>query len=103
MGKSLFCKLSEAHPSAISALQCQVYEFRFFNIFCIFYTFILSSKICFLQYRMCAGIMDLSNALIYGNRLCCGSSEIANAQLNLSFVNPIVPWLQEVKFYIRFN
>lgn len=70
MGKSLFCKLSEAHPNAISALQC--------------------------QYRMCAGIMDLSNTLIYGNRLRCGSSEIANAQLNLSFVNPIDPWLQEI-------
>lgn len=52
---------------------------------------------------MCAGIMDLSNALIYGNRLRCGSSEIANAQLNLSFVNPIDPWLQEVEFSIRFN
>ncbi|KAL6843952.1 hypothetical protein ACP4OV_026523 [Aristida adscensionis] len=58
MGISLFWRLSEAHPQAISALRC--------------------------QYRMSSGIMDLSNSLIYGDRLCCGSLEIANAKLNLS-------------------
>ncbi|CAB4269340.1 unnamed protein product [Prunus armeniaca] len=56
MGVSLFCRLSEAHPQAISALQS--------------------------QYRMCQGIMELSNALIYGDRLRCGSPEIANAKLD---------------------
>ncbi|XP_066344355.1 DNA replication ATP-dependent helicase/nuclease JHS1-like [Miscanthus floridulus] len=58
MGISLFWRLSEAHPQAISALRC--------------------------QYRMSSGIMELSNSLIYGNRLCCGSLEIANAKLKFS-------------------
>ncbi|THG01570.1 hypothetical protein TEA_023305 [Camellia sinensis var. sinensis] len=62
MGVSLFCRLSEAHPQAISALQN--------------------------QYRMCASIMDLSNALIYGNRLRCGSSEVENAKLKYTNMLP---------------
>ena len=70
MGMSLFCRLSEAHPQAISALQS--------------------------QYRMCQGIMDLSNALIYGDRLRCGSSEIANAKLEFSSLNCCLPWLENV-------
>ncbi|KAF5744240.1 DNA replication ATP-dependent helicase/nuclease DNA2 isoform X3 [Tripterygium wilfordii] len=70
MGISLFCRLSEAHPQAISALRS--------------------------QYRMCQGIMDLSNALIYGERLRCGSSEIANAKLKLSSLRPRCSWLNEV-------
>ncbi|KVI08000.1 Dna2 [Cynara cardunculus var. scolymus] len=41
MGVSLFCRLSEAHPQSISALQS--------------------------QYCMCAPIMELFNALIYAN------------------------------------
>ncbi|XP_043718430.1 DNA replication ATP-dependent helicase/nuclease JHS1 isoform X4 [Telopea speciosissima] len=70
MGISLFCRLSEAHPQAISALQC--------------------------QYRMNAGIMELSNALIYGNRLRCGSPKIANAKLQFLCAKPSIPWLKEV-------
>ncbi|XP_027350618.1 DNA replication ATP-dependent helicase/nuclease DNA2 [Abrus precatorius] len=70
MGISLFCRLSEAHPEAILALQS--------------------------QYRMCQGIMDLSNALIYGERLRCGSSEIANAKLEFSGLNCGLPWLEDV-------
>nr|XP_029123131.1 DNA replication ATP-dependent helicase/nuclease DNA2 isoform X1 [Elaeis guineensis] len=70
MGISLFCRLSEAHPEAISALQC--------------------------QYRMCAGIMELSNALIYGDRLRCGSSEIASAELKFSSTGTITLWLKEI-------
>ncbi|XP_042487898.1 DNA replication ATP-dependent helicase/nuclease JHS1 isoform X4 [Macadamia integrifolia] len=70
MGISLFCRLSEAHPQAISALQC--------------------------QYRMNAGIMELSNALIYGNRLRCGSPEIANAKLQFLYAKPSISWLKEV-------
>ncbi|KAF8379125.1 hypothetical protein HHK36_028554 [Tetracentron sinense] len=70
MGISLFCRLSEAHPQAISALQC--------------------------QYRMCAGIMELSNALIYDNRLRCGSCEIANAKLKFSDPKIITSWLKEM-------
>ncbi|XP_028795625.1 DNA replication ATP-dependent helicase/nuclease DNA2, partial [Neltuma alba] len=70
MGVSLFCRLSEAHPQAISALQS--------------------------QYRMCQGIMDLSNALIYGDRLSCGSTEIANAKLEFSTLKWGLPWLKNV-------
>ncbi|XP_040995352.1 DNA replication ATP-dependent helicase/nuclease JHS1 [Juglans microcarpa x Juglans regia] len=70
MGVSLFCRLSEAHPQAISALQS--------------------------QYRMCQGIMELSNTLIYGDRLRCGSSEIANARLGLSGLKSCSSWLEEV-------
>ncbi|XP_068650262.1 DNA replication ATP-dependent helicase/nuclease JHS1 [Aristolochia californica] len=70
MGKSLFCRLSEAHPQAISALQC--------------------------QYRMCSSIMELSNTLIYGNRLRCGSSEVADAKLKIMCSKPMASWLNEV-------
>ncbi|KAF7844965.1 DNA replication ATP-dependent helicase/nuclease DNA2 isoform X1 [Senna tora] len=70
MGISLFCRLSEAHPQAISALQS--------------------------QYRMCQSIMDLSNALIYGDRLRCGSSEIANAKLEFVSLQCGLPWLKNV-------
>uniref|UniRef100_A0A2K1XXT4 DNA helicase n=1 Tax=Populus trichocarpa TaxID=3694 RepID=A0A2K1XXT4_POPTR len=70
MGISLFCRLSEAHPQAISALQS--------------------------QYRMCQDIMELSNALIYGDRLRCGSSEIANARLKFSGLQSCSSWLKEV-------
>ncbi|XP_020229292.1 DNA replication ATP-dependent helicase/nuclease DNA2 isoform X2 [Cajanus cajan] len=70
MGISLFCSLSEAHPQAILALQS--------------------------QYRMCQGIMDLSNALIYGDRLRCGSFEVANAKLEFSGLSCGLPWLEDV-------
>ncbi|MQL88220.1 hypothetical protein Taro_020775 [Colocasia esculenta] len=69
LGISLFRRLSEAHPHAISALQC--------------------------QYRMCAGIMELSNALIYGNRLRCGSPDIANAKLKFSCGRQLKSWIKE--------
>lgn len=49
-----------------------------------------------MQYRMCAGIMELSNALIYGNRLHCGSSEVENAKLNYTSSKYVSPWLKEV-------
>ncbi|KAL1192958.1 DNA replication ATP-dependent helicase/nuclease JHS1 [Cardamine amara subsp. amara] len=70
MSISLFRRLSEAHPQAISVLQN--------------------------QYRMCQGIMELSNALIYGDRLCCGSAEVANATLVLSTSSSTSPWLKKV-------
>ncbi|KAI3764734.1 hypothetical protein L2E82_14747 [Cichorium intybus] len=70
MGVSLFCRLSEAHPQAISALQS--------------------------QYRMCAPIMELSNALIYGNRLRCGSPDVANAKLEYTTSTSSSLWLKKV-------
>lgn len=70
MSVSLFRRLSEGHPQSISALQS--------------------------QYRMCAGVMKLSNALIYGERLRCGSLDVENAKLNLSDRGSIPSWLKEV-------
>ncbi|PWA69914.1 DNA replication helicase [Artemisia annua] len=70
MGVSLFCRLSEAHPQAISALQS--------------------------QYRMCAPIMELSNALIYGDRLRCGSPDVANAKLEYTSSTSLSSWLKKV-------
>lgn len=51
---------------------------------------------------MCQGIMDLSNALIYGDRLRCGSSEIANAKLEFSGLNCCLPWLEDVRIPSKF-
>ncbi|OMO50012.1 Dna2, partial [Corchorus capsularis] len=70
MGISLFFRLSEAHPQAISPLQS--------------------------QYRMCQSIMELSNALIYGDRLHCGSPEVANAKLNFPRPSSCSSWLKAV-------
>ncbi|EPS58507.1 hypothetical protein M569_16307, partial [Genlisea aurea] len=71
MSVSLFSRLSESHPHAIAALH--------------------------VQYRMCEDIMQLSNALIYGNRLRCGSPEVANAKLEYRNSTSILPgWLVEV-------
>ncbi|CAA0842768.1 DNA replication helicase- putative [Striga hermonthica] len=70
MSVSLFCRLSEAHPQAVAPLHY--------------------------QYRMCAAIMELSNALIYGNRLRCGSTEIENAKLKYRCSTSISSWLLEV-------
>ncbi|KAI9180101.1 hypothetical protein LWI28_001188 [Acer negundo] len=67
---SLFRRLSEAHPQSISALQS--------------------------QYRMCQGIMELSNAMIYGDRLRCGSSDIANAKIEVSNMKSQSWWLKEI-------
>ncbi|KAL6559283.1 hypothetical protein OROGR_004400 [Orobanche gracilis] len=69
MSVSLFCRLSEAHPQAIAPLHC--------------------------QYRMCAAIMELSNTLIYGNRLRCGSTEIENARLECRCLASASAWLMK--------
>eukprot|EP00850_Spirogloea_muscicola_P015616 SM000121S26013 [mRNA] locus=s121:324911:332644:+ [translate_table: standard] len=55
MADSLFSTLSNAHPQAVATL-------------CI-------------QYRMCQDIMDLSNCLVYGGRLVCGSQDVGRACL----------------------
>lgn len=49
------------------------------------------------QYRMCQGIMELVNALIYGDRLHCGSLDVANAKLKFSELKPCKAWLKEVR------
>lgn len=48
---------------------------------------------------MCQGIMELSNALIYGDRLRCGSPEIANAKLNFSSWKFHSLWIKEVRAF----
>ncbi|GAB4860615.1 hypothetical protein Ancab_035775 [Ancistrocladus abbreviatus] len=49
----------------------------------------------FVQYRMCAGIMNPSNALIYGNRLRCGSSKEENVKLQFSNSMSVPSWLKK--------
>lgn len=51
---------------------------------------------CHMQYRMCADIMELSNALIYGNRLQCGSPEIENSKLTYRGAASAPEWLNQV-------
>lgn len=99
MGISLFCRLSEAHPQAISALQSQVSlisELPHFPSYSDTLGIGKLLKVLYMQYRMCQGIMELSNALIYGDRLRCGSSEIANGKLNFSRLKSCSSWLNEV-------
>lgn len=55
--QSLFRRLCEAHPSAVTSLVQ--------------------------QYRMAADIMDISNALVYCGKLCCGTPEVASQMLKL--------------------
>ncbi|XP_070025643.1 LOW QUALITY PROTEIN: DNA replication ATP-dependent helicase/nuclease JHS1-like [Nicotiana sylvestris] len=69
MAVSLFCRLSEAHPQAICTLQS--------------------------QYRMCAAIMELSNALIYGHRLRCGSSQVEKAKIKYTALPSGPTWIKE--------
>ena len=45
---------------------------------------------------MCAGIMKLSNALIYGEKLRCGSEDVENAKIKLSNKRSLPSWLMEV-------
>lgn len=47
---------------------------------------------------MCAPIMELSNALIYGDRLRCGSPDVANAKLEYttSTSSSSSSWLKKV-------
>lgn len=52
-----------------------------------------------MQYRMCQGIMELVNALIYGDRLHCGSLDVSNAKLNFSGSKPRKSWLKKVREY----
>ena len=57
MGTSLFARLAEAHPRAVSTLSA--------------------------QYRMAAPIMAVSNTLMYGGALTCGSEAVASLCLRL--------------------
>eukprot|EP00803_Ostreobium_quekettii_P011157 evm.model.scf_33.7 EVM.evm.TU.scf_33.7 scf_33:139269-152615(+) len=63
LGVSLFARLSEAHPQAVTALRC--------------------------QYRMCSDIMLLANELVYENEMICGSDEVANSRIDIPNWGPI--------------
>ena len=72
LSQSLFRLLAEAHPNSVTELTY--------------------------QYRMCEEIMQLSNVLIYENKLKCGSDAVANQCLNIpnpqmisSFTKPGLP------------
>ena len=58
MGISLFRRLSEAHPRAIVELED--------------------------QYRMNSSVMRIANAMIYRDRLKCGTAAVASSNLNLA-------------------
>lgn len=67
LSQSLFKILADAHPHALVELTY--------------------------QYRMCDEIMQLSNVLVYNNRLKCGSAEVANQKL-------IVPEPQNIEKHL---
>ncbi|PWA60800.1 DNA replication helicase [Artemisia annua] len=77
MGASLFCRLSKAHPHAISALQS--------------------------QYRMCATITELSNAFTYGDRLRCDSPNVVDAKLEYTSSTYLSSWLKKVVTTFNYN
>ena len=69
MDVSLFKHLSEHHPQAVVNLEH--------------------------QYRMHQHIMDLSNTLIYENRLKCGTQQVATSLLHLPNWNELVSYIEE--------
>ena len=60
---SLFKTLSDNHPSSVVNLEH--------------------------QYRMCEDVMTLSNTLIYGGRLKCGTSAVANRSITIPNMNAL--------------
>lgn len=69
MDVSLFKRLSEQHPHAVVSLEH--------------------------QYRMNQDIMELSNTLIYENRLKCGTLDVAKAQLQLPNWDELVSFIND--------
>lgn len=69
MDISLFKRLSERHPHAVVSLEH--------------------------QYRMNQDIMELSNTLIYEQRLKCGTRSVARAVLELPDWDELVSYVKE--------
>ena len=69
MDVSLFKRLSERHPRAVISLEH--------------------------QYRMNQDIMELSNTLIYEDRLKCGTEGVARALLQLPNWDELVSYVKE--------
>lgn len=69
MDVSLFKRLSERHPHAVVSLEH--------------------------QYRMNQDIMELSNTLIYENRLKCGTERVARAVLELPEWDELLSYIKE--------
>jgi DNA replication ATP-dependent helicase Dna2 len=74
---SLFRRLCEAHPSAVVSLVK--------------------------QYRMAAEIMDLSNVLVYGGNLSCGTPQVASRMLDVSLggAHKLPRWIKFVVNPVR--
>lgn len=77
MDVSLFKRLMEAHPTAVSRL-CD-------------------------QYRMNDDIMSLCNHLIYSNAMKCGDSSIAKARISLSYGREVINRSHWLHFAIQPN
>jgi DNA replication ATP-dependent helicase Dna2 len=77
MDVSLFKRLMEAHPTAVSRL-CD-------------------------QYRMNDDIMSLCNHLIYSNAMKCGDSSIARARISLSYGREVIHRSHWLHFAIQPN
>eukprot|EP00172_Hildenbrandia_rubra_P003107 Plantae.Rhodophyta-Hildenbrandia_rubra.ctg4569.p1 GENE.Plantae.Rhodophyta-Hildenbrandia_rubra.ctg4569~~Plantae.Rhodophyta-Hildenbrandia_rubra.ctg4569.p1 ORF type:complete len:1110 (-),score=131.42 Plantae.Rhodophyta-Hildenbrandia_rubra.ctg4569:3712-7041(-) len=75
--ESLFRRLCEAHPQAVTRLRK--------------------------QYRMCSDIMHLTNEIVYGGELVCGSDTVAQRKLSLVFRKRAggFLWLEDVRNPIR--
>ena len=69
MDVSLFKRLSERHPQALVNLEH--------------------------QYRMHQDIMELSNSLIYENRLKCGTEHVATSLLHMPRWDELVSYIRE--------
>ena len=69
MDVSLFKRLSERHPHAVVSLEH--------------------------QYRMNQDVMELSNTLIYENRLKCGTESVARAVLELPEWDELLSYIKE--------
>lgn len=67
LSRSLFQILADAHPQSIVELTY--------------------------QYRMCQEIMVISNALVYNNRLKCGSETVSNQSLLIPNPEAIIPFV----------
>eukprot|EP00850_Spirogloea_muscicola_P003650 SM000015S01150 [mRNA] locus=s15:37809:45597:- [translate_table: standard] len=93
MADSLFSTLSNAHPQAVATLCTQS------HVAGQSAALLMDSVSACFQYRMCQDIMDLSNSLVYGGRLVCGSQDIGGACLAYATENDHhahPAWLLEV-------
>lgn len=80
---SLFKRLSESHPAALTSLTCQHRMNRCMQNYFQFY----------IRYPLIRDIMELSNRLIYNNVLRCASDDVATATMQI----PDAEWESKVE------